>query len=673
MSRLVVWSLLPTFGLALLGVAAQTPDPQRPTFRTEANFVRVDAYPTKDGAPLRDLTAADFELLEDGAPQRIETFEYVHVQPGVSTGREPNTVRESRLAVKDPRARVFVLFLDVPHVTMAGSWNVRAPLVRLLDRILAPDDLVGVMTPMMSAADVVFARKTDVIAGGLHERWPWGERFTLAEDARERLYRVCYPWSETAPVVDEMVERRRERTTLDALHELVTWLRDEREERKAILTVSEGWRLFGRNDDLTRPRVLDRRSGATEPIPGPAPIGVGPDGRLRLGHTDGPENVSRTECDADRQYLAQIDNDRYFRDIIEAANRANASFYTVDPRGLPVFDAPLGPAAPPPPAVDQRNLRHRIDTLRVLAANTDGLAVVDSNDIEKGLRRMADDLTSYYLLGYYSTNTRLDGRFRSITVRVTRPGVDVRARRGYQAPTASEVAAARASVPPAVSPAAAATADALAALARIREDAPLAARAVLIPGPALRVAGELAAPLRTAGSADAQVSGGDLAASERVSLRPGQRGFTIDVPLPASHAGAFDVRVRVRPEDDGAETTERIRVETTDAGQPVILRRGPATGNRAEPAGRPRFSRTERIRFEWAAPAQGQPVVRILDRNGAALPLPVTVTERRDPEGHRWTTADVVLAALAAGDYLLEFTSGAAGEAPVLTPFRVTG
>jgi hypothetical protein len=69
-------------------------------------------------------------------------------------------------------------------------------------------------------------------------------------------------------------------------------------------------------------------------------------------------------------------------------------------------------------------------SLRMLADATDGLAIVGSNDIAGGLKRVVADLTSYYLLGYYS-NAKLDGKFHSITVRVKRPGVQVRARRGY--------------------------------------------------------------------------------------------------------------------------------------------------------------------------------------------------------------------------------------------------
>jgi hypothetical protein len=96
---------------------------------------------------VKDLTSADFEVLEDGVPQKIDTFEFVQVRGSLSQPerRDPNSIQESRDMMRDPRARVFVLFLDIPHVTMDGAWNVRAPLVRLIDRILGPDDLVGIM------------------------------------------------------------------------------------------------------------------------------------------------------------------------------------------------------------------------------------------------------------------------------------------------------------------------------------------------------------------------------------------------------------------------------------------------------------------------------------------------------------------------------------------------
>src|SRR5207247_5770406 len=125
---------------------------------------------------------------------------------------------------------------------------------------------------------------------------------------------------------------------------------------------------------------------------------------------------------------------------------------------------------------DRARLAARNTSLRTLAEATDGIAVVDSNDLSRGLRRIVDDLSSYYLLGYYSAG-KLDGRFHSITVRVKRPGVQVRARRGYLAATPATATATARSVAPAVSAETAAEAAAVSAaispLAEYAREVPL--------------------------------------------------------------------------------------------------------------------------------------------------------------------------------------------------------
>src|SRR5205807_2877 len=110
---------------------------------TEANYVRVDVFPTKDGQPLADLTADDFEILEDKVPQKLDAFEHIVVRGNVpqDARREPNTIRESRAMLDDPNARAFVVFLDVNHVEVEGSHRIRKPLVDALDRMIGENDL----------------------------------------------------------------------------------------------------------------------------------------------------------------------------------------------------------------------------------------------------------------------------------------------------------------------------------------------------------------------------------------------------------------------------------------------------------------------------------------------------------------------------------------------------
>jgi hypothetical protein len=184
-------------------------------------------YPTLNDAPVADLAQSDFEVLDNGVRQTIEQFERVVVRAaGPQEARiEPNTVRESRAMLESARARVFVLFLDIGHVDVAGSHNIRKPLVDALDKVIGADDLVGVMTPDMSARDVAFGRKTTTIDGMLTRYWYWGERNRLNPvDPQEQLYEACYPppqGSLTSVIAREMIARRREKMTLDALHDLI--------------------------------------------------------------------------------------------------------------------------------------------------------------------------------------------------------------------------------------------------------------------------------------------------------------------------------------------------------------------------------------------------------------------------------------------------------------------
>ncbi len=664
------------------GDAQQPP----PTFRTEANFVRVDVYPTKDGKPVLDLKSEDFEVFEDNAPQTVQSFEHIVVTPaGPQAQRsEPSSIEESRQLVANPKNRVFVLFLDTFHVRVESGWHAREPLIRLIDRLLGPDDLVGVMTPKMSAADVVFARKTEVVASGLRTRWPWGQRGTIELEERERLYDACYPpvSGQMSATTAEMIARRRERATLDSLTELVHYLRDLREERKAIVTVTEGWLLFRPNANLTNLTKSER-------VPGVDPISVGPDGRLTQKTNREGTPYSKTECDSDRMHLSSMDDAQYFRDLTDEANRGNATFYTVDPRGLPAFDTPMG-AGPMsgelPIHLDRLSLRARLDSLRTLADATDGIAVINNNDLDVGMKRISDDLTSYYLLGYYSTNGKLDGRFHNIKVRVKRPGVNVRARKGYRAATTSEVAAAKAASAGPAGDASSALNSALSSLARIRSDSRINLNAVALRSAGasavstLLVAGELPAasgadPLRAGGTVDITVTAAGQSSTARVTLVPGERSFSVPVTLPGGIAtGALDVRARMTGPDPsfaGLSGSTSVDLAANDA-QPMLFRRGPVTGNRLIPAATFLFSRTERARFEFATAARPESA-RLLDRGGQPLAIPVTISERTDDKtGQHWIVADITLAALAAGDYAVELTmSGAEGTNRLVAALRV--
>lgn len=712
----------------LLAAAVQeqpAPEDAQARFRAEANLVRVDAYPTIDGKPVLDLAADDFEILEDGKPQTIASFEHIQIVPAGSqeARREPNSVRESRAMTEDGRSRLFVVFLDTYFTEIDGSHRVQRGLVNMLNRLLGENDMFAVMTPQMSAKDLAFARRTVTVEGYLSKYWFWGQRNRLyPDDPVDQRYIDCYPnvggpGGPVSRVAQQMIRRRREKMVIDALTDLTRYLRHMREERTAVIVVSNGW-LLPRED----PSLLTQG-----PVPAPGQIGTSPGGRLTVDRVESEYGFSPYECDAERQRLAYTDIWQLFQNLIDEANRSNVSFYPLDSRGLAAVDemfaaAPvresttvqvdprlplaeqerqkLEAARRESTAADMRlNYQHslvwnRVESLRSLAVNTDGLAIVDTNDLDGGFRRIAEDLTSYYLLGYYSTNTKLDGKYRRITVRVKRPGVQVRARRGYRAATQDEIeqsvretAEAAASMPP---PAVMAAINSIGAS---RPGIPLRTAVSYAvagsPGDPSRRArlwalAELdAAMLRESewlggGEVDVLVAAGDGGpiATKTVPLPPAQRALAIDLGDIDLPPGEVVVRTRIRPRGEGLSVSDTLRLPPSHgeapAGLPLLLRRGPTTGTQYVPTADRNFRRTERLRLELPVFA---PVVsataELLDRTGKPLRVPVTTSSRTEGDVN-WATAELALAPLAAGDYAIKLAAELEGSrADIVTGFRV--
>jgi hypothetical protein len=161
------------------------------------------------------------------------------------------------------------------------------------------------------------------------------------------------------------------------------------------------------------------------------------------------------------EFFNQVDMLSDMRLVFDTANRHNTSIYAVDPRGLAAFEYGVNEGVGLP--TDAKGLNATVDSLRIIADNTDGRAIVNRNDLAVGMKQIIRDASGYYLLGYNSTQAPTDGKFHEIKVRVTRRGVDVRARKGYWAYTVDDVnratAAPTATVPSAVTAALSAIAE----------------------------------------------------------------------------------------------------------------------------------------------------------------------------------------------------------------------
>jgi VWFA-related protein len=686
--------------LALLGVrpgaqqaqqppASQAPaDPQQPppVFRTGINFVRVDVILTdKNGNQITDLKASDFDVTEDNKPQKIETFKLVKLDGGVqeSIKEPPRQIRtdfdEEAEAARDD-VRLFAVFLDDYHVRRGTSMSVRKQLTQFIDTQIGPSDMIGVMYPLESTYSVRMTRNHAAVSRGL-------EQFT----GRKYDYRPMNAIEEQyAHYPAETVEMIRNQVSLSAIKGLIVHMGSLKEGRKSLILVSEGY------TNMLPPQM--RNADAQMP-------GLGnPNFNNPLAGQNDP-NEDRAA------FFAKVDMETELRDVYDFANKNNVSIYTVDPRGLPVFEFDINESVGG--STDGKFLNETQDTLRELAENTDGRAIVNRNDIAGGMKQITRDASAYYLLGYNSSQAPSDGKFHEIKVRVKRPGVQVRARKGYWAMTADDTA--RALAGPKIAPpkpvemalAAATARPSSASVIRtwigtsrgengktrvtfVWEPITRATSARPTDDPArvsVMAVGTDGMPFFRARVPDVALASTTPAAAAAAAQGGGAAKGPMRVTFDAV-PGKMQLRVSV--EGIGAqvldtETREITVPDLTSAqallGTPEVHRARTAREFQqlkadadAVPTTTREFSRTDRllIRVPAYGPAGTSPVlnVHLLNRAGA----PMSELQTSPSPASSAQQIDLPLAGLAPGEYLVEIKSGAAGdESKELVGFRVTG
>lgn len=626
---------------------------QRPVFRGGTHFVRVDAYPLRDGQIVEGLQPSDFEVLEDGKPQTIDSFDFIRFDsftPDASR-RDPLSQRQGFDLAADPRYRVFVIFTDLafstsqgPFVAMNDLPHVQQPLVNFLDRVLGSQDLYGFLTSRNSARDLVLAQKSAVTNSQILDMW----RASLIDrdEADGMVGCGCghVKGAECDAIIEELKARQRADASYGTLRDLVGQLGSLRQERKNIVLATNLLPRWGPNQ-----AILGRR--------GPALPKVGiVTGRISSGDRTTPGAVDESYCSAEFQRLAMMDFEPRYRELLRDAKKENVSFYVVTPGGLQAPATTSGMAA----------LKHATDDLVSLANETDGIAIVNTNDLNGGMKKIADDLAAYYVLGYYTTNTKFDGGLRHIKVRLKSSGQAIRARREYRAPTESEIAALAAGTTTARSApsAAASPSPAEAALTLLgRANRPFAAYGASA-GTQLTVVAELSAASIQAGrwndGADiavaASAADGTELGTARGTLEPGTYSSAITLTPSARPA-----RVSVRLTSGGAPPADDWFVLEGSPG--TLVGEGLAYRSASRVARRPvatfEFARNERVRVEF-------PVLKPLDRRDARLldrtgkPLPVDLPLAEDPATHA-AVVEMSLSGLGRGDFLIELTAGAGG------------
>ena len=373
--------------------ASQAPaTPPRPAYTVDVRLVEVDASVTDAaGIPVRDLKKEDFQVLEDGRPQRIDSFTLVDLPaeraepPTSSTAPVESDVSTN---VQPSEGRLYVLLLDDLHTAAQRSAIVKAAARRFVEQNLGPSDLAAVMHLGMGAqAGQEFTADRRRLLASIDRfvgRKAGSETLDKTEDYNRQ---VLLTGRTPTRITDAEAPSRGDaaRIVLDTIAEVSRALASASGRRKALLWFGEGI-----NYDLLQ--------------------GVGVPGRARMAFGE--------------------------------AARANLAIYGIDARGLrglgdefvQLSSSPADPTAGLGASGLPAELLREQENLRLVANATGGFAVVNAGDFEGAFERVVRDNSTYYVLGYYSTNERRDGTFRRIEVRVNRANVEVRARKGYVAP-----------------------------------------------------------------------------------------------------------------------------------------------------------------------------------------------------------------------------------------------
>ena len=408
--------------LAAIAVRAQQAEPSI-TFQVDVDFVDIDAVVTDQrGNFVSGLAKEDFELFEDGTPQDIGAFSIVDMPLPASSAvaaSRPAAMSDVKTNAQPLSGRLYVIVLDDLNVAPLRSKVVVDAARRFIEGHFGPEDVAAITyTSGRTDGAQEFTSDKRLLLAAINKFLGRKLRSSVIEKADHYFQQHVKELAANAPQddtgaqdppqsatvrgpignpnittdPDDFERGHRAQVVLGSLRRLAEMMGGIRGRRKAILMFSEGidypiYDIFG---------------------------------------SQAATNVIKATQDA-----------------IAGAARGNVSFFAVDPRGLVGMTSEtieLNAAADAHLGFDARGLLADMylsqDSLRVLAEETGGYAALNFNNVDTALRRIVRATSTYYVLGYYPKDTRRDGRFRKIEVRVRRPGLRVVARKGYVAPRA---------------------------------------------------------------------------------------------------------------------------------------------------------------------------------------------------------------------------------------------
>jgi VWFA-related protein len=424
-----------TLSLALVLLASSLGGQQQPSFRSSTTLVQVDVIVRAKKGFVADLRRDDFQVLEDGVPQRIDLF-YLVADPDIDA-ESPWT--PDAAAASDPPAagqggvpagRVFVFVFDQPHLAFGNGRRARdAALAFLRDRF-RPGDIGGVVVGRSMVNRRLTSDRSELVAA-VRAVEPGYNAIALNKEYFQE-------WPRFRDAYELFSVWRRDPTMID-----VAVSRALAENGSGSTSAEAAARIV---DPTSSTIDLDRREATAQRLQAKAQSGVD---ELRHSTRESLEILKTLLAGLARiegRKTVLVLSDGFvveealapLREVEAAAARSDVRIYAIDTRsmGLGTVDNDVITATQPEADyAPHTNPDIVFDGLSDLASATGGYAVSRRNDLLETIAAIDRDTSSYYVLGYRSSQSKEDGRFRKIEVRVARPGVGVRARRGYVAGT----------------------------------------------------------------------------------------------------------------------------------------------------------------------------------------------------------------------------------------------
>jgi len=382
--------------LVLVCLGSYLPSQTDYTFHAESELVLVNVtVRDKTGKFVRDMKPEDFQVKEDGKPQQIVSFDIENTDavPALDVAQakssdslptpSPNSVGPRPAANSEFKdRRLIVLFFDLSGMEPDEIDHSVSAAEDYVDKQMAPADLVSVVS----------------LGSSLQVNQDFTSDHILLKKALQSLN----------PGAGQGFEEGSTGTTEGTPDTGGSFTADDTE-----------YNIFN----------TDRRLEALRSV------------AERLSHVQQKKSLIYFSSGIDR---TGIENQSELRAATNAAIRANLAFYTMDIRGLQALvaggeaqNASLRGTSPYSGQSTLNALNSNFttqETLVTLAADTGGRAFLDSNDFSKVFKGVQEDTSTYYVLGYHSTNPARDGRYRRITVSLNRPDEKIEYRRGYYAP-----------------------------------------------------------------------------------------------------------------------------------------------------------------------------------------------------------------------------------------------